>query len=75
MEIKKYPIRGEYIFLMCKFCFKPSEMKITAVKKHNQNSDGSYCYSIKTKCSKCGYLNGEFRPIWFNFYSSGVIDS
>lgn len=48
-------------------------MEITGVKKNSLNADGSTCYTLKAVCGSCGYLNGEFKPIWYNLYELGVV--
>ena len=37
------------------------------------NEDGSICHTIKLKCPNCGYINGEYRAIFYNLYEKGVI--
>ena len=74
--MKPIPERGDKLVLTCRNCNKPNLMQVTSVKKNglNANTDGSWCYKLKARCHICDYVNGQYRPIWYNFYELGSID-
>ena len=72
--MKPVPKRGDELALTCRSCNKFNLMKVTSVKKSAPNTDGSWCYVLKAKCHICDYVNGQYRPIWYNFYELGCID-
>ena len=72
--MKPIPERGDELVLTCRGCSKSNLMKIKSIKKNAQNEDGSWCYTVKAVCNICGFMNGDYRPIWYNFYRIGIID-
>ena len=73
MSLPDVPKRGLLITWSCIDCDKVSRMKIIGSRKNAPNEDGSTCYTVKLECPNCGYINGQYRPIWYNFYKKGVI--
>lgn len=72
----KYPLnpkRGQRLPLYCIACEKECEHIITGIKRNSVNDDGSICSTIKATCQKCGYLRGEYKPVWYNLYHAGCI--
>ena len=67
MIMKPIPERGDELVLTCRGCSKSNLMKIKSIKKNAQNEDGSWCYTVKAVCNICGFMNGDYRPIWYNF--------
>lgn len=65
------PKVGMVLVWDCINCDQEEEMKVTKNKKQSPNDDGSTCYTIELKCPNCNYINGEYRPIWYNLYSRG----
>lgn len=73
MSLPDVPKRGLLITWSCIDCDKVSRMKIMGSRKNAPNEDGSTCYTVELGCPNCGYINGQYRPIWYNFYKKGVI--
>jgi hypothetical protein len=48
-------------------------MEIAKFKKKSVNADGSSCYTIQATCPKCNYVNGEWKPMWWDFYELGAM--
>lgn len=71
--MQETPKRGHKLSRTCISCDLHGAMEITGVKKNSLNADGSTCYTLKAVCGSCGYLNGEFKPIWYNHYELGVV--
>jgi hypothetical protein len=57
----------------CISCGVTGLMEVAGIKKHGRNDDGSTCYALKAVCGSCGYVNGEFKPIWYNLYELGAV--
>lgn len=71
--MQETPKRGHKLSRTCISCDLHGVMEITGVKKISLNADGSTCYTLNAVCGSCGYLNGEFKPIWYNLYELGVV--
>jgi len=71
--MQETPKCGHKLSRTCIRCDLHGSMEITQVKKNSLNADGSTCYMLKAVCGSCGYLNGEFKPIWYNLYELGAV--
>lgn len=46
---------------------------VCGIEKNSVNADGSQCYVLRLKCTKCGYK--RMKPCWYNFYELGCIET
>lgn len=73
LELPPIPKLGYEIVWDCANCDQSEPMPIIGKSKNATNEDGSICHTIKLKCPNCGYINGEYRAIFYNLYEKGVI--
>ena len=75
MTLPRNPRRGMTLLkFTCIDCNAEGFFPIRSVKKvPGENKDGSTCYIIKFTCSRCDYLNGQYRPIWYNVGHAGCV--
>lgn len=73
MNYPTNPTKGFQIERMCINCDNLEMMPITKYKKNSINSDGSACYVVEADCPSCGYTNGKWKPMWWNFYELGAM--
>ncbi len=67
------PKRGMTFVKACIHCDQTQEMIVSKVRKKNQNTDGSFCYTLEMDCPNRGYTNGQYKPTWYNLYSLGCV--
>lgn len=65
------PKKGFLIERCCIHCDEVCMMPIISFRRKSINTDGSTCYTIKARCPNCDYLNGEYKPMWWNIYGLG----
>lgn len=60
-------------------CIDCLQTRFSTIVDHNEpdltdpNEDGSFIYLVKIKCQKCGCINGEHVPVFYNLYARGVM--
>ena len=73
MNCPEKPVKGFKSERVCIKCDSKEMMEIAKFKKKSVNADGSSCYTIQATCPKCNYVNGEWKPMWWNFYELGAM--
>ncbi|WP_205289487.1 hypothetical protein, partial [Escherichia coli] len=68
MGIPLKPKFGTKLYFSCIRCDSEGLRQVKGFKKNAENSDGIICYTIKFICADFGYINGDFKTIWYNLY-------
>lgn len=75
MKLPDKPRIGTKLVFYCINCDSKGVRELCGKKTNAKNRDGSTCFTVTFLCNDCGYMNGEFKPIWYNFGELGCIHS